>query len=173
MGSYDSELRTYATLGAVYEVWLGNARGLKENRYRPLWQRASESIQFPRRGCPATFQWSDTVRRGPTDRRVYGTAKFDSHVEPLAITEGDGGQVRVRVHQLVKNLEGNVLSDGEVLHVFTVNSGLIAAMDLGVRPIQLLVRLMRSHIDPNWVPAVERESRNQARESTTGSKPHS
>jgi hypothetical protein len=35
------------------------------------------------------------------------------------------------VHQIVKNLQGEVLSDSEVLHVFTVNGGLIAAMDLG------------------------------------------
>jgi len=57
--------------------------------------------------------------------------EYDSHVEPLTITEGDGGKVRVRVHQLVRNLQGDVLSDSEVLHVFTVNTGLIAAMDLG------------------------------------------
>jgi hypothetical protein len=31
----------------------------------------------------------------------------------------------------VKNLQGDILSDSEVLHIFTVNSGLIAAMDLG------------------------------------------
>ena len=37
----------------------------------------------------------------------------------------------MRVHQLVRNLEGNILSDSEVLHIFTVNTGLIAAMDLG------------------------------------------
>jgi hypothetical protein len=35
------------------------------------------------------------------------------------------------VHQLVRNLEGNVLSDSDVLHIFTMNNGLIAAMDLG------------------------------------------
>ena len=66
--------------------------------------------------------------------RAYWTRQwgdFDPHVEPLAITEGDGGKVRVRVHQLVKSLQGEVLSDSEVLHVFTVKGGLIAAMDLG------------------------------------------
>ena len=66
--------------------------------------------------------------------RVYWTRQwdeFDPHVEPLAITKGDGGKIRVRVHQLVKSLEGAVLSDSEVLHVFTVKKGLIAAMDLG------------------------------------------
>jgi hypothetical protein len=56
--------------------------------------------------------------------------EFDPHVEPLAISEEDGGKIRVRVHQLVKNLEGDVLSDSEVLHVFTVIGGLIVAMDL-------------------------------------------
>jgi hypothetical protein len=47
------------------------------------------------------------------------------------MTEENGGKIRVRVHQLVKSLQGDVLSDSEVLHVFTMNSGLIAAMDLG------------------------------------------
>ena len=71
---------------------------------------------------------------GKEEIRAYWTrqwGEFDPHVEPLAITEGDGGKVRVRVHQLVKNLQGDVLSDSEVLHVFAMNTGLIAAMDLG------------------------------------------
>jgi hypothetical protein len=58
-------------------------------------------------------------------------SEFDPYVEPLEITEEDGGKIRVRVHQLVKNLQGNVLFDSAVLHVFTVNGGLIAAMELG------------------------------------------
>ena len=71
---------------------------------------------------------------GKEEIRAYWTrqwGEFDGHVEPLAITEESGSRIRVRVHQIVKNLEGNVLSDSEVLHIFTVNSGLIAAMDLG------------------------------------------
>ena len=71
---------------------------------------------------------------GKEEIRAYWTrqwGEFDPHVEPLAITEGDGGKVHVRVHQLVRNLQGDVLSDGEVLHVFTVKNDPIAAMDLG------------------------------------------
>jgi len=71
---------------------------------------------------------------GKEEIRAYWTrqwGEFDGHVEPLSVTEEDGGRIRVRVHQLVKNLEGNVLSDSEVLHIFTMNNGLIAAMDLG------------------------------------------
>lgn len=71
---------------------------------------------------------------GKEEIRAYWTrqwSEFNPRVEPLAITAGDGGKVRVRVHQLVKSLQGDVLSDSEVLHVFTMNTGLIAAMDLG------------------------------------------
>ena len=70
---------------------------------------------------------------GKEEIRTYWTrqwGEFDPHVEPLAITERDDGKVRVEVHQLVKSLHGDVLSDSEVVHVFTVNTGLIAAMDL-------------------------------------------
>jgi hypothetical protein len=71
---------------------------------------------------------------GKEEIRAYWTrqwSEFDPHVEPLAMTEEDGGKTRVRVHQLVKSLQGNVLSDSEVLHVFSMERGLIAAMDLG------------------------------------------
>jgi hypothetical protein len=71
---------------------------------------------------------------GKEEIRAYWTRQwdeFDPYVEPLAMIQEDGGKIRVRVHQLVKSLQGDVLSDSEVLHVFTLNSGLIAAMDLG------------------------------------------
>ncbi len=71
---------------------------------------------------------------GKQQVRSYWTrqwSEFDPHVEPLEMTEEDAGKTRVRVHQLVKSLQGDILSDCEVLHVFTVNSGLIAAMSLG------------------------------------------
>jgi len=71
---------------------------------------------------------------GKEEIRAYWTrqwGEFDPHVEPLAITEEHRDKARVRVHQLVKSLEGEVLSDTEVLHTFTMKNGLIAAMDLG------------------------------------------
>ena len=71
---------------------------------------------------------------GKEEIRAYWTrqwGEFDGHVEPLEITEESGSRIRVRVHQVVRDLEGNVLSDSEVLHIFTVKNGLIAAMDLG------------------------------------------
>ena len=71
---------------------------------------------------------------GKQEIRAYWTrqwAEFDPHVEPLAMTEEDGGKIRVRVRQVVRSLSGEVLSDSEVFHVFTMDSGLIGAMNLG------------------------------------------
>jgi hypothetical protein len=65
--------------------------------------------------------------------RAYWTrqwSEFDPRVDPLAMQDAEQGRVRVTVRQLVKNLQGDVLSDSEVVHVFTMNGGLIAAMDL-------------------------------------------
>ncbi|MES2222361.1 MAG: nuclear transport factor 2 family protein [Acidobacteriota bacterium] len=70
---------------------------------------------------------------GKEQIRAYWTrqwGEFDPYVEPVAITE-ENGKIRVRVRQLVKSLHGDLLSDAEVLHMFTLHNGLIAAMELG------------------------------------------
>jgi len=70
---------------------------------------------------------------GKEEVRAYWTRQwsaFDPYVEPLTMTQEDGGKARVRVRQLVRSLQGEIISDSEVVHVFTIKSGLIAAMDL-------------------------------------------
>ena len=71
---------------------------------------------------------------GKEEIRAYWTrqwSEFNGQVSPLEIIEEDGGKIHVKVHQLVRNLQGDLLWDGEVLHIFTMNNGLIAAMHLG------------------------------------------
>ena len=70
---------------------------------------------------------------GKEEVRAYWTRQwsaFDPYVEPLAMTQEGGDKARVRVRQLVRSLQGEILSDSEVVHVFTIKNGLIAAMDL-------------------------------------------
>lgn len=70
---------------------------------------------------------------GKEEIRAYWTrqwSEFDPHVEPLEINERSGGIAEVKVHQLVKSLAGEVLSDTEVWHEFTLVHGLIERMDL-------------------------------------------
>jgi hypothetical protein len=51
-------------------------------------------------------------------------------VEPLEVIDREGGITEVKVHQLVKSLAGDVLSDSEVWHVYTIADGLIERMDI-------------------------------------------
>ena len=51
-------------------------------------------------------------------------------MEPLEVIDKEGGITNVRVHQLVKSPGGDVLSDSEVWHVYTIANGLIERMDL-------------------------------------------
>jgi hypothetical protein len=70
---------------------------------------------------------------GKEEIRAYWTrqwADFDPHVEPIEVTEREGSRIDVKVHQLVKDLKGDVLSDQIVLHVFSITNGLITRMDI-------------------------------------------
>jgi hypothetical protein len=70
---------------------------------------------------------------GKEEIRAYWTRQwkeFDPHVEPLEVIDREGGITDVKVHQLVKSLGGDVLSDSEVCHVYTIANGLIERMDL-------------------------------------------
>jgi hypothetical protein len=70
---------------------------------------------------------------GKEEIRAYWTRQwkeFDPYVEPMEVIDREGNKVDVRVHQLVKSLGGDVLSDSEVWHVHTIVNGLIERMDL-------------------------------------------
>ena len=65
--------------------------------------------------------------------RAYWTRQFgliDSHVEPESFDVDEDGRVVVGVHQVVRDLEGALLSDGRVRHVYTFRDGLVARMDI-------------------------------------------
>jgi hypothetical protein len=69
---------------------------------------------------------------GKEEIRSYWTRQwkeFDPHVEPLEVIDQGRGITDVKVHQLVKSLRGDVLSDSEVWHVYTIANGLIERMD--------------------------------------------
>jgi len=56
--------------------------------------------------------------------------EFDPHIEPLEMIDRKDGTTEVRVHQLVKTVGGDVLSDGEVWYLYAVANGLIERMDI-------------------------------------------
>ncbi len=57
-------------------------------------------------------------------------AIIDPHVDPVEIVANGQGEVVVTVHQLVHDLNGTLLADRLVTHVFQVQNGLIQRFDI-------------------------------------------
>jgi len=70
---------------------------------------------------------------GKQEIRAYWTrqwAEFDPRVDVLEVVDGEAGKIDVKVHQLVKNPRGDVLSETELWHVYTIANGLIERTDI-------------------------------------------
>lgn len=70
---------------------------------------------------------------GKDEIRAYWSRQwreFDPYVDPLEIVDRGAGTYDVRVRQVVKSLDGDVLADDTVHHVYTIAGGLVEAMHL-------------------------------------------
>jgi hypothetical protein len=70
---------------------------------------------------------------GHQEVREYWTRQWkeiDPNVDPVEITEKPDGIFEVRLHQLVKDLQGKVLFDGLVKHNYTIQDDLLRKMDI-------------------------------------------
>jgi hypothetical protein len=71
--------------------------------------------------------------RGHPEVRAYWTeqwSEIDPRVEPVSFHPEGARQVLVDVHQIVRDLTGAVLADQHVGHRFTIEAGLIQAMEV-------------------------------------------
>lgn len=70
---------------------------------------------------------------GHNEIREYWTRQWleiDPNVKPIGIHERDNGTLEVTVHQIVKDRQGNVLFDGTVKHIYTLQDNLLRRMDI-------------------------------------------
>jgi ketosteroid isomerase-like protein len=57
-------------------------------------------------------------------------AMIDPHVEPIKSSLGTNGEIVVEVHQVVRDLNGELLSDKVVCHVFQMQNDKIRRFDI-------------------------------------------
>jgi ketosteroid isomerase-like protein len=69
-------------------------------------------------------------RKGVREYWTRQWAILDPHVEPLSFSAGPGGEVAVEVHQVVRDLEGKVLADQMVGHIFRLEDRLVRRFDI-------------------------------------------
>jgi hypothetical protein len=70
---------------------------------------------------------------GHEEIRHYWMRQFevsDPRAEPQNVSDDERGRVVVHVRQVVRDLEGTVIADDRVQHVYDIRDGLIARMDI-------------------------------------------
>lgn len=80
---------------------------------------------------PNAWKGGRLIGRGAV--RNYWTeqwAAINPKVTPLSVTERPDGRFAVVVRQRVRSLDGEMLSDGVVVHVYELRDGLIIRMDV-------------------------------------------
>jgi hypothetical protein len=55
---------------------------------------------------------------------------FDPHVDPIGFKKENDGRMNVTVHQVVHDINGNLLVDQIVHHIYTFEDGLIKTMEI-------------------------------------------
>lgn len=70
---------------------------------------------------------------GHDEIRKYWTRQWNEinpNVEPIGFNERQNGTLEVTVHQKVKDLQGNIMFDGPVKHIYTIQDDLLRRMDI-------------------------------------------
>ena len=72
---------------------------------------------------------------GHEEIRNYWTrqwSEINPTVKPIRFSERPNGTLEVTVHQIVKDLEGNILFGGEVKHIYSIEDNLLRTMDVEI-----------------------------------------
>jgi ketosteroid isomerase-like protein len=80
---------------------------------------------------PNAFEGGRVHGREPV--REYWSRQFaqiDPLVEPERFTATDDGHVAVQVHQVVRDLDGAIVAEGRVTHIYAIRDGLVERMDV-------------------------------------------
>lgn len=77
--------------------------------------------------------WEGGYISGHDEIKKYWTRQWNEinpNVEPIGFNERQNGSLKVEVHQNVKELNGALIFDGTVKHIYTFKDGLIKTMDI-------------------------------------------
>ena len=92
---------------------------------------AAVALMHPDVDWPNAFEGGRV--HGHLGVRKYWSRQFsqvEAHVAPERFTATGDGRVAVEVHQVVHDLDGNLLTDRRVRHVYTIRDGLLERMDV-------------------------------------------
>lgn len=75
--------------------------------------------------------WEGGFVQGHSEVRKYWLrqwSEIDPKVVPISFEERPGEEISVGVHQIIKDLTGQILSDSQVKHVYNFDDGKVSKM---------------------------------------------
>ncbi|MEM6468053.1 MAG: nuclear transport factor 2 family protein [Planctomycetota bacterium] len=117
--NHDVNAEAQKLLSGVYDAFNSRdiERALKVFAEDVLWPRAFKGGSIEGRGAVREYwreQWSE----------------IDPSVEPTSFVIDEDGCILINVHQIVRDLDGNVTFDGRVGHRITLEEDLIRKMEI-------------------------------------------
>jgi nuclear transport factor 2 (NTF2) superfamily protein len=82
--------------------------------------------------------WEGGRLHGHDEVRDYWTRQWqaiDPTVDPIAFTTRPDGSIAVRVHQVVHDRDGVLISEGDVVHVYRFEDDVVVRMDVEEQPV--------------------------------------
>jgi hypothetical protein len=77
--------------------------------------------------------WEGDYATGHDEVQAYWLRQWqevDPRVEPTGFKEREDGKLEVAVYQVVKDKQGQLLFDGQVKHIYTIQDQLFKQMDI-------------------------------------------
>jgi len=114
----------------------------------------ARDIELVLAALDSNVMWANGMEGGHVDGREgvreYWTRQWalvDPHVEPICFSKATSGQIVVEVHQVVHDLNGNLLLDRTVGHEFEIKDGLVTRFD--IRDREITTRSSPCRTNPN------------------------
>jgi hypothetical protein len=109
-------------------------QGLIEHVYAAFNARDIDAIlQFMHPDVRWSRAWEGDYAIGHNEVRAYWQRQWkeiNPHVTPVGFHQREDGSLEVEVDQLVKDLDGNVIFNGKVKHIYVINDGLLQQMNI-------------------------------------------
>ena len=110
----------------------------RHERLRALYREFNErDVETVLAALAPDVEWANGMEGGHVHGRdavrEYWTrqwAMIDPHVDPVAMEDDAARRTAVRVHQVVRDLAGALLSERDVTHTYTFSEGLVGRMDI-------------------------------------------
>jgi hypothetical protein len=119
------------------EMELTLAQGTEERLKRLYAAFNARDVESCLAGMQPNVEWPNGMEGGTVcghdGVRSYWTRQWgviDPHVDPVKIEADGHGRVVVDVHQVIRELDGKVLLDRMVEHVYVLEDGLVRGMEI-------------------------------------------